>query len=383
MQNTKTYDFIIAGTGCSGLSLAMQLKTSALDFKKVLLIDKDLKNKNDRTWCFWTKEKNSWFNSIVFKQWDKLSFKGTGLEKEFNLHPYRYCMIRGIDFYSYCMAELKNDPRFELVTDEITGLCSEKGYAVLTTKSNIYSGSYIFNSAFRKLDEKKAHINYVQHFKGWVIETEKDSFNEQCPVFMDFSPEQHNDCRFVYVIPYSPTKALVEYTGFSPQALEDEAYDKALGGYLKNNLKLSSYTVVETEKGEIPMAESEFINPWGARVINIGTAGGASKAGTGYTFYFIQKNTESLIAQIKRGTRPLLMPKRKKRYLYYDRILLSVIDERKIAAKDIFTLLFQKNPITKLLAFLNEESTPAEDLGILNSVPKGRFTIAAIKKLIN
>ena len=61
--------------GCAGLSLAMQLKRSSLNFSKVLLIDKDLKNKNDRTWCFWTKEKNNWFDEIVFKRWYKFLFK--------------------------------------------------------------------------------------------------------------------------------------------------------------------------------------------------------------------------------------------------------------------------------------------------------------------
>jgi lycopene beta-cyclase len=65
LSSDKKYDYIIAGMGCAGLSLAMQLKRSSLNFSKVLLIDKDLKNKNDRTWCFWTKEKNNWFDEIV------------------------------------------------------------------------------------------------------------------------------------------------------------------------------------------------------------------------------------------------------------------------------------------------------------------------------
>ena len=52
------YDFIIAGAGCAGLSLLYRiLQEPALQNKSVLIIDKDTKNSNDRTWCFW--EKNS------------------------------------------------------------------------------------------------------------------------------------------------------------------------------------------------------------------------------------------------------------------------------------------------------------------------------------
>ena len=60
------YDFIIAGSGCAGLSLAVRLIQSGCKFERVLIIDRDLKNTNDRTWCFWTEQKNNWFDSLIF-----------------------------------------------------------------------------------------------------------------------------------------------------------------------------------------------------------------------------------------------------------------------------------------------------------------------------
>ncbi|MDA9638819.1 lycopene cyclase, partial [bacterium] len=51
------YDFIIAGAGCSGLSLLYKiLQTPSLQNKSILVIDKDQKKNNDRTWCFWEKK---------------------------------------------------------------------------------------------------------------------------------------------------------------------------------------------------------------------------------------------------------------------------------------------------------------------------------------
>ena len=382
MKEDLTYEYIIAGMGCAGLSLAMQLKESGVAFNRVLLLDKDLKNKNDRTWCFWTKKKTNWFDAIVFKKWRHFSFKSDGFEKRFDLEPYAYVMVRGLDFYEYCLTELKKDARFEFITDEILALKSESEWAVLNTSTQSYKAQYVFNSAFRKLSVKKNQVNYVQHFKGWLIESPEPVFDEACTVFMDFSPEQQNDCRFVYVIPFSKTIALVEYTGFSNRAISTTAYNEALDTYLTSNLKLASYKLLESEQGEIPMTEGDFTNPYGDRVINIGTAGGNSKPSTGYTFYFIQKHTEAIIQQLKNGSKQFKMPVREKRFLIYDKILLDVLNKKTVPAKKVFTALFQKNDLQHLLAFLNEESNIKQDLKIMRSVPIGAFAASAIRKLI-
>jgi lycopene beta-cyclase len=76
------YDYIISGAGCAGLSLAMHIINSGrLADKKILLIDKDPKRANDRTWCFWEKDKGL-FESIVVKEWEKVSFIGEGFNDE-------------------------------------------------------------------------------------------------------------------------------------------------------------------------------------------------------------------------------------------------------------------------------------------------------------
>ena len=55
------YDYIIAGGGLSGLSLAYYLNHSTLRNKSVLIIDQDDKTKDDRTWSFWEKGEQNAF----------------------------------------------------------------------------------------------------------------------------------------------------------------------------------------------------------------------------------------------------------------------------------------------------------------------------------
>ena len=131
------------------------------------------------------------------------------------------------------------------------------------------------------------------------------------------------------------------------------------------------------------MAESEFVNPFGNHVINIGTAGGYSKPSTGYTFYFIQERTKKIIENLKQGSKPDSSSQQSNRHRYYDKILLDVMDKKKILPKTIFEILFQKNKVSELLSFLNEESSITQDLKIMNSVPKLKFIPSAFKKMFS
>lgn len=381
MSQNPGYDYIIAGMGCAGLSLAVQLSRSRVRFSKILVLDKELKNKHDRTWCFWDKENHNWYEPLVFRKWGQFRFRSTDFEKKFDLHPYQYKLVRGIDFYNYCLDELRKDPRFEFVQDELLEISSHENYAIVKGKGGYYQGTLVFNSAFRNQIIKTNHINYVQHFMGWVVETKTDCFDETCPVFMDFNTEQENDFRFFYLIAYSKTKALVEYTGFSPGAMKPEAYAEKLKIYFQKNHPGTPYTVIETELGSIPMAESAFVNPYGNRVINIGTAGGHSKPSTGYTFYFIQKYTAQLVAQLENDKRIPEEPRRKARFLFYDKVMLYVLHQKKLEGRAIFTRLFKKNKIETLLDFLNEASDWKTELKITGSMNSRFFLASAIKKL--
>ena len=61
--------------GCAGLSLAVHLiQSGKFSDKKILLIDKESKIQNDRTWCFWENE-NGLFQNIVYKSWEKVWIK--------------------------------------------------------------------------------------------------------------------------------------------------------------------------------------------------------------------------------------------------------------------------------------------------------------------
>ena len=186
---------------------------------------------------------------------------------------------------------------------------------------------------------------------------------------MDFRVCQNHGTTFVYVLPLSSTKALIEYTLFSENVLTEEEYNKELKLYLEEFLDLNNYTIVEEEFGVIPMTNENF--PYYKNgMYFIGTAGGQTKASTGYTFRFIQKQADEIVVQLIAKGNPPKKKKSKKRFLFYDNTLLHILSKKLLDGKLIFSILFKKNKAADIFKFLDNESTLREEMKLLNSLPK-------------
>lgn len=378
----EQYDYIITGAGCAGLSLVMHILSSghAVD-KKILLLDKDVKNSNDRTWCFWEKEEGL-FQPIVYKEWKQLKFQSAGFLKQLEIEPYTYKLIRGIDFYHYCFEKIKNHPNIHFVQGHVQEVVSNKKETYVKIDGKKIAGKYIFNSIiFQKPRLSPHHHWLLQHFKGWFIEADHETFDPASAILMDFNTDQHKGAAFFYVLPFSKTKALVEYTLFSPAVLTDAEYEDSLKNYIDNTLKISGYTVYEKESGSIPMTNYVFPN-MDNHIINIGTAGGQTKASSGYTFRFIQKQSQSIAANLAKGLSPLNKPV-SKRFAFYDSILLRILSERKLEGREIFKRLFEKNKGAAVLKFLDNETSIMQELSIISSLPTMPFLKSAIRQQLS
>lgn len=383
------YDYILAGGGCAGLSLAYHLLQSSLSDKKILIVDRSPKTKNDRTWSFWANTP-SLFDSILEGSWQQLEFKSVDWTHTFDLGDWRYNRIKGIDFYEFVIPQLQQQPNVDFVFGEIEGMGGNGEKAWIEVNGEKYTGDWLFDSTFspsileQEKDEKKYHY-ILQHFKGYVINSSKAIFNPEIPVLFDFNIPQHNSARFVYILPDSPTKALVEFTIFSEKLLPPEEYDQHLQSYIENTLQLTKaeYDIEETEFGIIPMTDHPLPqrpNPQ-KRIMHIGTKGGRSKPSTGYTFWRIQQDCEQIVKSLQNTQQPFYPPIYSSRFLQYDRLLLSILQHRGEQIRPIFIDMFKHNPIDRIFRFLNEESSLVDDVKIMASVPSMPF-LEALGKVV-
>lgn len=347
--------------------------------KKILLLDKEEKIKNDRTWCFWETEPGL-FENIVYKQWERLWFHDKTFSRGMDISPYKYKMIRGIDFYNYCYSAIRKQENIDIRFDEVKQIKSDNTKATLHLSQGSIESAYVFNSVlFEKPSLRKNEHYLLQHFKGWIIETNKPVFNPKEATFMDFRIGQQQGITFVYVLPFTKSKALVEYTLFSKELLPSDAYNQALKEYIQLVLQISGYTILEEEFGIIPMTNYRFASFEG-RVINIGTAGGQTKASSGYTFKFIQKHSKAIVDQLIEKGNPFAETHSKK-FQFYDSILLHILSHNRLKALEIFSPLFRRNRPQSLLQFMDNESSLKQDLKIISSLPVIPFIKAALKQL--
>jgi lycopene beta-cyclase len=95
----KHYHYIFTGAGLSALMTVYEMVLSGkFKDKSILLIDENSKKTNDRTWCFWD-DKNL-YNDLASAKWNAAWFKNKHFERELNLQPYQYKMVKGLDFYN-------------------------------------------------------------------------------------------------------------------------------------------------------------------------------------------------------------------------------------------------------------------------------------------
>ena len=241
--------------------------------------------------------------------------------------------------------------------------------AEVTTNGGTFSARWVFSSMLGRPKLEPQHMFLKQHFGGWWIESEHSVFEENAMTLMDFGVSQEQEVRFVYCLPFSPTRALVEFTVFSENAFEENIYDHLLGEYMQQRYPGIGYSIVEKEKGIIPMTNYSFEARPGNAIWNIGTAAGLTKATTGYTFKRIQEDSRQLVASLEQQGFPQRERLSPPRFAFYDSLLLYLIQNRPLEVKYIFEQLFSKNPISRILQFLDEETSLVQDLQILGRLP--------------
>ena len=374
MENTKHFDYIIIGAGAAGLMLAnAMVKDDFFKSKSILLLDKDAKKTNDRTWCFWEKGDGK-FDSIVSKKWDRIYFGSKQFSKDYSIAPYQYKMVQGIDFYRTYFDALKQQSNVTFQQEQVTKIADQGSKVIVLTDNNTYSASKVFSSSFdyKMATHQKKYPVLQQHFLGWTIKTDEPIFNPLQVTYMDFSVPQKGNTRFMYILPFSKNEALVEYTLFSKNRLKKKEYEEALINYLEDLLKGDSYKIDEVEQGSIPMTSYDFSEHHTKNIRYIGTAGGWAKPSTGYTFMSTAKKIPVLVDFIK-TEKPLNELSFKNRFWFYDLLFLDVLSQHNEKGHSIFESLFKKCPPQLILKFLDEDTTLLEDLRFISSCPTKPF----------
>lgn len=380
MHNSTVYDFIIAGAGASGLSLLWELmRSDATKESSILLLDSSLEPNDSKTWCFWSREEHP-LSQLIHHTWSVIEVVAQQQTFREQLTDYRYHALKSIDFTRYILNLAREDARITLCECTIDGFSENEQNALVHTSEGDFRGSLIFQSVKKPVapTNQAKNISLKQHFVGWEIECNRPLFDPETALLMNFDVPQKNGVTFVYLLPYSSTTALVEYTLFSEQTLPSEAYEMELNAYINRLLEggdapQPGYKILRKENGAIPMSTERY-SPWYCeRVYSLGIVGGHAKPTTGYTFSRIQNRTRQIVKALENGSElPVEWPS-SYRFRVYDLMLLYQLKNNPEVSLTIFKDLFQYNSIDRIFQFLDEDTDFLQELEIFSTLPYTPF----------
>ena len=362
-------DIVICGAGLAGMSLLYRAMKSGLwKDQSVIVIDSIIRDKEERIWSFWKQGKTD-FDELIFKDWHHLIFYSNKVErKALKTGQYTYNSISSVDFFSHVFDYLYALPNISFITAEVNEVINDQQYCRVITPEVTYSSTYVFNSIYKKPELRNGDYYLLQHFKGWRIKCSYDRPALDEAYLMDFRASQVHGTTFFYTLPVAEDVLFVEYTLFSEVVLPDKEYTTHLHAYITRVLGINTYEILKEEFGVIPMTNHQF-QRFDGNIIHLGTAGGDTRASTGYTFTNLQKTiTKILDSWEKTGT-----PFFKKETLglkqsLYDATLLGVLSRRKYHGYQLFGDLFKKTPATIIFKFLDAETSLWEDMMVMKSL---------------
>ena len=362
----------VVGAGCAGLSLACALVERWQD---VDLAVHDARSEfgYDRTWCGWTFEDSAW-SELVERRWPAWSVRAGGRTVRVTCpdHPYR--LIRSDRFYAAARARLESAPGVTLALGTpVRDVRREASGPVVETASGNEAYDHVFDGRPVAAEpEPVDRPRLWQHFEGLVVEMEAATFPEDTVTLMDFDVDQKEGLHFMYVLPLSDRRALVEATFMTPEPPTELSYESRITTYLRARWYRPRFRTLHREAGCIPMDGRCYARRPAPGIWRIGTAGGVVKPSTGYAFDAIQRDTARMVEAYESGAAEP-PPVRSSAVWRLDRIFLGFLARHPEAGPLLFRDMFARVTPERLVRFLCERATWRDRLAVMRAMPRLRF----------
>lgn len=376
------FDLIVIGAGCAGLSLGMQLASLHTQTPKTLFLESRTTYENDRTWCFWGDEQTP-FATLAKQSWNRFSVTNGVRSQIIDCTPTPYRMLSAADFYTQAVDTIKSHTALSLrMGSALTAEPSfAKGTWFLQTTVGSFSTKAIVDTRPRPTDQMP-DTTLWQSFLGCELEFQEPYFDSKSAQLMDFYQANQAFVGFIYVLPVSTTRALVEFTVFAPRIFTRAE----LLGYLETQVaKLAGdrpYKSHRIEYGLIPMGlsraahEAEDIESQPSYV-RVGLTAGAARPATGYAFQRIQRWAGACMQALTTNGLPVGHREDSLVLRKMDAIFLNVLREHPELGPELFMRLFSKVSSPKLIRFLSDQGSASDYLSVIMALPSRLFIKSA------
>jgi lycopene beta-cyclase len=278
---SRDFDYILVGGGLQNglIALALVHRDPAV---RLLLVEKQATLGGDHTWSFHDTDvpthSRPWFEPLVSCRWPATEVRFPNFRRRLETG---YGSILSNDFHRVITDRLAESPHAKVrLETEVSKI--DPGEVTLAGGERI-SARWVIDS---RGPVSQARGSGYQKFVGWEIELAEGLFPLH-PVVMDSLVPQRDGYRFIYVLPFTRTRGLVEDTSFSSSpSLDRAAMRKAIVDYLHDQGWVVG-RVIREESGVLPMPwarpASRLLPKDQVGLVHAGYRGGWFHPATGYS----------------------------------------------------------------------------------------------------
>ncbi|MCY7319127.1 MAG: hypothetical protein LH617_10460, partial [Ramlibacter sp.] len=194
------------------------------------------------------------------------------------------------DFYATAQASIDRQPNITLRQGlSVVGEPSRNDgvWNIRTSAGDVTAGS-IVDTRPPQLPRRDGATLW-QSFYGQEIECSAAVFDALSLDLMNFLAPNARDVPFVYVLPVTATRALIEVTVFGAMPLAPRELGARLEAAVAQRVGNAAFTTLRSEHGILPMGLTESPRSAHKSCVKVGVMAGGARPSTGYAFQRIQR----------------------------------------------------------------------------------------------
>ena len=366
------FDIAILGGGNAGMTLASKLSLASCD-KSIIIFEPHSPKLKSATWSTWADDSEvSSLKPYLKGIWKRWKIVGNESEVVHESSDFSYIAIDAAEYLEGCAKII--DDEVTLVPSYVETKDIPDGILLLAQEKR-FTADLIFDSRPANLDEN----GLKQHFIGWEIEVNQTLTDTDTVTLMDFRADQSRGIHFIYALPLSGNKLIVESTMLSKNVENDDWYYDAIEEWLTLN-KLSIKEKLREERGVIPMHKTKLPS---SDLIDIGVRGGSVRLSSGYSFSIVQQQANALVEKIINNDSNLLLKTKSYPLGFLDSVFNRVLLDCPSIAAEIFVKHSSALDGNEFASFMRGSQNIRIWFKVMSALPKFIFIQSFFKTLFS